>query len=300
MKRSKIKISIILAAVICLCFLFVICASADVGNFNDWGDGGGSDWGGDWSGGGDSFITDMFWNTGSGGNGISVIGIIIFVVVVFVIIKRSKGNTRTGTFTPGTPVQMMPSLPVNRNDAIEAEIKQKDPEFTSEKAVGYANEVFVKLQEAWTKRDWHIVRVFESEALFNVHNAQLDEYKRNKQTNVIERVCVNNSYLCGYQNDGTKERLDIFLEAAMNDYLTDDLTGKVVKGNKDTRYTMRYKLEFIRSSGVKTSVSQQTTTNCPNCGAPTEITSSGQCEYCHSVITTGDHGWVLNRMERVR
>ena len=34
--------------------------------------------------------------------------------------------------------------------------------------------------------------------------------------------------------------------------------------------------------------------NCPNCGAPTEITSSGKCEYCKSIITTGDHDWVLS------
>ena len=32
---------------------------------------------------------------------------------------------------------------------------------------------------------------------------------------------------------------------------------------------------------------------CPNCGAPTEITSSGQCPYCGSVVTNGEHDWVL-------
>ena len=39
------------------------------------------------------------------------------------------------------------------------------------------------------------------------------------------------------------------------------------------------------------------TTNCPNCGAPTQITSAGQCEYCGSVITTGEHDWVLSGLE---
>ena len=33
---------------------------------------------------------------------------------------------------------------------------------------------------------------------------------------------------------------------------------------------------------------------CPNCGAPTEVTSAGQCEFCKSIITSGDYGWVLN------
>ena len=38
--------------------------------------------------------------------------------------------------------------------------------------------------------------------------------------------------------------------------------------------------------------------NCPNCGAPTQITSAGRCEYCGSVITTGEYNWVLSNLER--
>ena len=37
---------------------------------------------------------------------------------------------------------------------------------------------------------------------------------------------------------------------------------------------------------------------CPNCGAPTKITSSGKCEYCGSVITIGSHDWVLAGFKR--
>ena len=40
------------------------------------------------------------------------------------------------------------------------------------------------------------------------------------------------------------------------------------------------------------------TTNCPNCGAPTQITSAGKCEYCGSIITTGEYSWVLSNLER--
>ena len=42
------------------------------------------------------------------------------------------------------------------------------------------------------------------------------------------------------------------------------------------------------------------TISCPNCGAPTKITSSGKCEYCGSIITTGEHGWVLDKLEGYR
>ena len=64
---------------------------------------------------------------------------------------------------------------------------------------------------------------------------------------------------------------------------------------------MKYIMTFIRTAGVKTSVgtSNKSTTNCPNCGAPTQITSAGQCEYCDSVITTGEHDWVLSDIKGI-
>ena len=61
-------------------------------------------------------------------------------------------------------------------------------------------------------------------------------------------------------------------------------------------------MTFNRKHGVKTEIgrSNKSTTNCPNCGAPTEITSAGQCEYCGSVITTGEHDWVLSDIRSVK
>ena len=58
----------------------------------------------------------------------------------------------------------------------------------------------------------------------------------------------------------------------------------------------------MRKAGVKTKegTADTNTTNCPNCGAPTKITSSGKCEYCGSIITTGEHDWVLSGLEGTR
>ncbi|HHZ05450.1 MAG TPA: hypothetical protein GX401_01475 [Clostridiales bacterium] len=39
---------------------------------------------------------------------------------------------------------------------------------------------------------------------------------------------------------------------------------------------------------------------CPHCGAPLQITSSGKCEYCGSIVTTGEFDWVLSDLDSVR
>jgi hypothetical protein len=58
----------------------------------------------------------------------------------------------------------------------------------------------------------------------------------------------------------------------------------------------------MRSMGVLTKEGQANVTahNCPNCAAPFEITSSGKCAYCDSVVTTGQYSWVLSDFGTIR
>ena len=92
------------------------------------------------------------------------------------------------------------------------------------------------------------------------------------------------------------------MRVRMVDYIIDEKTKQVLKGDPNKDCFMKYLLTFTRKTGVKTdpAVSNMSTKSCPNCGAPTEITSSGQCEYCGSVITTGDYDWVLCNMLAVK
>ena len=73
---------------------------------------------------------------------------------------------------------------------------------------------------------------------------------------------------------------------------------------KSDVYTINivYKMTFERKTGILTpeGTAEVKTTNCPNCGAPTKITSAGKCEYCGSIITTGANTWVLSGLEPLR
>jgi len=81
----------------------------------------------------------------------------------------------------------------------------------------------------------------------------------------------------------------------MRDYVIDDTTKKVLESDPNRDWYMKYEMVFNRKAGLKTDPGKKgnSITNCPNCGAPTEVTSSGQCAYCGSVITNGEHDWVL-------
>lgn len=239
-----------------------------------------------------------------------VVGIVVIGVVVFVVGKSKGKINNVKDMTDLNKVgDILNDLANNSTDSIKTntkgiadEIRQTDPEFSEEKFLSWTKDVFVKLQAAWTARDWKIIRPFESNELFEQHNAQLQEYINNNRINMIERVAVESADLMSHKVDGDKEIIEVYLKAVMKDYIIDATTKEVVEGNKNTDWHMKYKLTFVRKNGVKThaGTSNKSTTNCPNCGAPTEITSAGQCEYCGSVITTGEHDWVLSGLEGIK
>ena len=311
MKNKRIlKIFAVVLAIVIISVSTVVFA--DVGNINRYDSGSSSS-----SSSSHSYSSGSSYHvsSSSGGGGGSIGGLIVAVIVIGIVVfvvGRSKG--KINNIKDMTDINKVKdvlndlgndtsSSTVNTNTkGIAEEIRQSDPEFSEEKFLSWSKDVFVKLQAAWTARDWKIIRPFESNELFEQHNAQLQEYINNNRINVIERLAVESADLMSHRFDGDKEIIEVYLKAVMKDYIIDATTKEVVEGNKTTDWHMKYKLTFARKNGVKThaGTSNKSTTNCPNCGAPTEITSAGQCEYCGSVITTGEHDWVLTGLEGIK
>ncbi|MCX7774175.1 MAG: Tim44-like domain-containing protein [Clostridia bacterium] len=283
------KVSRILAFLFLCIFLFSAVIQlqvlADVGNHNSYSRSSGSST--------RSSSSHSYSSSGGSGGGLGVFTIPVIIIVIIVVVASKNKNG--GGASVGSAVESFTApAPIDMTQSIEAQIREKDPDFSSQKFLSWSEEVFMTLQDAWTKRDWKIIRPFECEALFNKHSRQLDEYIRNNTINVVERICINKSMLTNYSLDNQYEYLTVYLKARMNDYIIDADTKQVVQGDKNREFYTNYNLKFMRSIGVVTTVnSGKSTTNCPNCGAPTQITSAGECEYCNSVITTGQHDWVL-------
>ncbi len=220
------------------------------------------------------------------------IPILILLVIFYFIMKRKSKNTNKNKRVNNQAA--LENTP-DSSAEVAVQIQTIDPAFSSDKFIGFAREVFMTIQQAWTAKDWKPIRPFESETLFNTHKQQLDEYIRLGKTNVVEKIAIKHCSLHSFRQDGDKEVLTVWLNAVMRDYVIDDTTKKVLESDPNRDWYMRYEMVFNRKAGLKTDPSKKgnTITNCPNCGAPTEITSSGQCAYCGSVVTNGEHDWVL-------
>jgi len=282
--RKYLPFVLVLVAIVCC-----IPAIADVGNQNRYNSGGGGFDGGDFDIGLlIGWLINLFIES-------PVLGLIVVVIIIIAYrIMKKKSNDPT-IINQNVNRQAETEVTPDFTASVAAEIQGIDPNFSSDKFIGFAREVFMKIQEAWTTKDWKPIRPFESETLFNQHKQQLDEYIRLGKTNVVEKIGIKHCSLHEFRQDGDKEVLVVWLNAIMRDYVINDATKEVLESDPNRDWYMKYVMVFNRKAGLKTEAGKKGTsiTNCPNCGAPTEVTSSGQCTYCGSIITNGEHDWVL-------
>ena len=273
---------------------------ADYGDFEDysydsgssWDSGSSSSW--DWDDDDDySYSGGSYYYGSSDGDGF--LGFFIFLIIIIAIIYFSK---KKGGFNASSPKPVNP-FEVDEN-AIEAKIQEKDKMFNKAEFLSWASDLYVKLQYAWSDRDLETIRSFETTELYEQTEGQVKRYIANKQINKLERVSVNVAKLYKFEQTADRDVLSVILESKMIDYIIDENTGNVLKGDKNTNHVNKYVLTFVRKTGTKTNGDGKITTtmSCPNCGAPTTITSSGKCPYCGSIITTKDHNWSLSSLKK--
>ena len=300
MKKKLIKK--ILLVFLTTLTLIINISFADVGSFESYDSGGSSSWSSSSGSSSSSHssssrssdsYSDSYSGSSSSYGGFSSVIILIVIILFVYFSKKGLFNNMAGRTTNQSTVR-------KSEQQIENEIKTHDELFNKDEIISWSKTLFVKLQQAWTKRDWSEIRTFETNSLFEQHKTQLQGYINNNQINVMDRICVNYANLYDYRISGDKEILIIKLNSRMQDYIIDATTKKVLKGDPNIERTNSYLLTFERKLGVKTKpgTTEVNTTNCPNCGAPTQITSSGQCEYCGSVVTTGEYNWCLSNLER--
>ncbi len=286
----------------------ISCTAVTAFDGNDYG---GGDWGGgnDWGGNDYDYDYDYSGGSSSGGGGggsITAAVAVVAVIIVIIILKNAKGKGQgqgtTPTVRSGQGSQGANVFLPNRNDEIQTIIRKKDPNFSADDFVTFSKQVFIDIETAWCNRDMTPVRPVMHQNLFNTTQRQVEDKIKQGIVYHYENIAINTAYLTSFVRDKDFEYLTVYLNARMIDYQVDEKTGNIIRGDKTTRWDMRYKMKYVRSIGVTTNdkVSGAKEYTCPNCGAPLEITSSGVCSYCGSTVSTGDYSWVLTDFTTVR
>lgn len=319
------KIRRIIATLFVALILIVKPINADVGSFDRYDSGSSSSSSSSsssWSS--SSSSSDWDWDSSSSshrsgrssswdmGDVYALVGFFIIVAIVFIVNYFHNNNNNsdligksdyTGKYEPGNgPVYTTEVRDVPISHIAAYKIQQVDPLFSEEKFLAWSKDLYVKMQQAWTARDWEPIRPYETEELFEQHSAQLQEFIRNKKINVVEQIAVNYATVYSFRQTDDKDIVEVALKATKKDYVIDEETKEVLQGNKNQDRITVYKMTFERTKGKQTQAGTEEidAKNCPNCGAPLKFTSSGKCAYCGSIVSTGVYDWVLSNLEPLK
>lgn len=203
--------------------------------------------------------------------------------------QAEGGGVEAGT---NLPTIVHPQLGVRRR-----ELEARHPDFQLSEFEQKVREVFLAINQAWNDRDWAKARPYETDALFRTHRYWIEDYLRRGQINQLGQIQLSQVVLSNIVLDAFYESITVRLYASMTDCTVDAKSGKVLFGDSKRARSFTEYWTFIRRVGSKST--RGTTSQCPSCGASLDrVNQAGICEYCDSLITKGDFGWVLSNIEQ--
>lgn len=240
----------------------------------------------------DEIIADQTGDTG-------VIGVLflgIGFIIVFVSIRRRRGMNlrmqKLREFRTNQGAQRTDRSLLN----LPQDYKQLDENFDLIAFTQEIAEMYVKFQNSWQAKDMTNLREHLTDPMYARCEQQLDNYKRTSQTNVISDIVVENVSIIGWRQEGDLDVMVAELQTQITDYVVDDSTGAVVRGDMNARKRMCYEWNLVRKTGVKTGESL-TEVICPNCGATTVMNAASECEYCGSLIENEIRVWAVSEIK---
>ena len=300
--KSRKVIKILSVAIFIFMIMQITYVLADVGDFDSYDSG--SDWnsgGSSWDSSSDDWSSSSYsgrhgkynaftdpnsvWNTPEGAKILPIIVIGTFVIIV-------GGGMLIFTLT---------HTDVNYNPIKEKKVKNIKTniiinDFNEEEFLTFVGDLFVKMQYAWSKRNFEEIRPYETKELYEQHSTQLAQYVINNKINVMQDVIVNMVKIDGYNFDKQNEKLIVHLYASMRDFIIDSNTGELLEGDNTRTRDRAYKLTFIRNRERN-----KEEMNCPNCGAIIEVNSSKKCEACGALIVNDNNNkWLLSSLEPLK
>ena len=210
-------------------------------------------------------------------------GILFFFPFVYLFIIEFVGVMILG-FKVGNKPQSRMNVDYTEMDLSNTDI---DPETVHKEIY----DIYVRIQEAWMNFTLDSVKDSLSDELYNQYVAQLDTLKVKNQRNVMSDFEYLLCAIKGVQEVNDTQILEVILKVKCKDYIIDDNTKKVLRGNKNKVHTYTYELHLERSRD--TSVN-----NCPNCGGQLDPKGNAvTCPYCNSKIVRKSKNLVLRKKQ---
>jgi len=221
------------------------------------------------------------------------IGVPLLIVAIIIVIiwgRKAKGRYETKTISKASRLNRQQQAAAR--DEMLAALILRDPEFTEEAFLQRTNKAFIAIQDAWSNQDLSTVKRFISDGVCERFSISIEMQKAEGLRNLMEDIRILDSKIVSITSDQHFDTIHVEIRAQARDTDIDLETGKRIRTNTTAPFTEFW--SFLRKPGAKTLTDKGLVEGfCPNCGAHLELSDSGRCENCDSVVTSGQYDWVL-------
>lgn len=212
--------------------------------------------------------------------------------------ELASSDERPPTLTTEVP-ERGTDLPTYRQPDVDAawvQLTRSDPQVTQAAFDARLAMIYDQLNQAWSRNDLAPARGLVSDGLYDYLSYWVDAYRRQGLRNVLTDMRITHTALARLTRDRYYDAITIRIWATGKDYVIREPGGERVRGSKhrDRAYSEYWTL-------IRTAARQGTPVAapaCSNCGAPLQITQSGECEHCGAHVTSGEFDWVVSKIEQ--
>ena len=174
------------------------------------------------------------------------------------------------------------------------DILKYDPNFSVEKFITYANNVFVQIHVAIITKELDKIKHFVSSNVYDELSVKVNQLTQKGLTQMYDELNVKDSYIIGIEETENYYEIKVQLISRYMDYQIDKTTRQYKSGNNQSRVEKTHILTFQKKKNAQVEGMSRT---CPGCGASVNANSSGVCEYCGTVYNTEDYDWILMQIK---
>ena len=146
-------------------------------------------------------------------------------------------------------------------------------------------QIFIDVQNAWMNFDYDSLKKLCSDELYNSYKSDLEVLQGNHGRNIMKDFHLVSLKFVSIDERNNILSVHVILNVSFYDYVIDDNTGKVIRGDTQHLYNNQYLLEYIKN------IENISDIKCPNCGGNI---INHICDSCHSTIDNGYSEFVLN------
>jgi len=190
-----------------------------------------------------------------------VIIILLIIGIIYFVIKRLKARRQMEmasqgigytnySYNQGPAYDMSPGQIDNLSLGLR-HIAEMDPSFDEAKFKEMAEDVFFKIQGAWTRRDLSSVKHLLTPQMSNIFQDEIDKQIANKQINRLENIAVRQVEIVDAAQDQGEEYITVKFLANLLDYTVDEKDNRIISGSdRDPVKFLEY-WTFYRKTGSR-------------------------------------------------